>query len=324
VFERADVLSAEGPRAGSAKEVNLAVALDRNVAWGCAVAVRSALENSTPGTVFNIYVVHDDLPEAVQARLAESWDTADRQVQIFFIAVDLANATDLVRSRTLSRMSYARLLLGEALPSSVERCLYIDTDMLFELDVAELFAEDLKGKIVAAVPDGSEEWDREQLSRLGVESDHYFNAGLLLIDVVRWRSARVGVRALEYCRRARPELVGPFRFGSFFWDQDALNYVLAGQVLSLPSRWNTWAVNLNEYMPVVIHLITGPKPWDSDYAGRFSSQFFAYLDRTTFRGQRPTRLLGVAPFVKRLSRRVPYPPTIIRLLRETLKGYVRH
>jgi lipopolysaccharide biosynthesis glycosyltransferase len=303
--------------------VNIVVALDRNVVHGCVVTVRSALENSSPGTEFRVYVMHDGLPPATLRALESSWRVDGKPCQVEFFDVQLSRAVELVRSKTLSRMSYARLLVGEILPATVSRVAYLDTDLLFELDVAELFRTDLGGKIVAAVPDGSAEWDREQFARLGVDGEHYFNAGLMLIDLDRWRRSDAGNRAVQFCKQAKPVLVGPFKFGFFAWDQDGLNTVLAGQVHYLPSRWNSWAVRLDRYQRVVIHLITGPKPWDADYTGMFGDRFFEYLDRTAFAGWRPPRLLGAGATLKKLRRKVPYPPTVLRVIKETLRASLR-
>lgn len=298
--------------------VHIAVALDRNVAWGCAVSVRSAIENSAAASSFVVHVVHDGLDDSLCGRLRDSWSDAGRDVRVNFVPLRLGNATELVRSRNLSRMSYARLLLGSVLPNEVKRCVYLDTDLLFERDIAELYRTDLAGYTAAAVPDGDRAWDEEQLQRLGVKGDHYFNAGMMLIDLERWRAEAVGDRALAYCRTARPVLVAPFRFAPFFWDQDAINSVLSGRIKPLPVNWNTWAVRLTAYEPVVVHLITGPKPWDADYEGIFGDRFYEYLDRTAFRGSRPPSLFGMARLLKRIGRRVPYPPTLIRLARETV------
>jgi len=299
--------------------INVAVALDRRVAWGCAVTLRSMIENSAPGSSFAIFVLHDDLPESDIRALEKSWAVEGRSASTTFTNVQLADVSEVVRSKDLSRMSYARLLLGAVLPAEVKRCIYLDTDLLVERDINELFDLDLGEKTIAAVPDGSEAWDREQLARLGVKGEHYFNAGVLLIDLEGWRRDRIGERAFDFCQRARPKMIAPMKYGWFFHDQDALNTLLAGRVRSLPTHWNSWASRMKGYEKAVIHLITGPKPWHADYAGMFGERFFAYLDRTAYRGCRPPRLMGMAPVLKRLRRRIPYPPTVWRMLKESAR-----
>jgi lipopolysaccharide biosynthesis glycosyltransferase len=299
-------------------EIPIVVALDANVLWGCAVTVRSAIERSRAGTAFRVFVLQEGLGAEQEEALRSSWEVPGHDVNVRFIPVGMGDVKVLVRSRTLSRMSYARLRIAEVVPADIHRCLYLDTDLLFERDICELFETDLGDRIVAAVPDGGEDWDREQFARLGVRGERYFNAGLLLIDLERWRAAEIGRRAAEFCERARPRLAGPFRFTFFGHDQDGLNYALAGQVRYLPTHWNTWAVRRSDPAPAVVHLITGPKPWDADYRGPYAREFYEILDRTAFAGRRPPRLLGLAPVLKSLSRRIPYPPTVWRLVKETV------
>lgn len=303
--------------------VSVVVALDRNVRWGCAVTVRSAIENSRHGTLFHIFVLFEGLSPADHQDLEQSWQVPGRDVITTFISIELSRWTSLVRSKYLSRMSFARLMIGDLLPPDVSRCIYLDTDLLFELDISELFATDLGDRVIGAVPDGDERWDAVQLTRLGVVGGRYFNAGVFVADLERWRAEKVGSRALEYCLNRKPRLIGWMRNEPFFHDQDGLNRILASErALFLPGQWNTWASKISRYeTPAVVHLITGPKPWQADYSGAFGEQFYAYLDRTAFRGQRPPRLAGLAPTLARLRRSFPYPPTVLRLLIASIRTY---
>jgi len=57
----------------------------------------------------------------------------------------------------------------------------------------------------------------------------YFNAGVMLIDIGRWRTEHVGSKAFEFTRRHLPILQQ--------YDQDSLNAVLAGRWKELDPRW---------------------------------------------------------------------------------------
>ena len=66
---------------------------------------------------------------------------------------------------------------------------------------------------------------------LGIDADaEYFNAGIMLIDVARWRSDDIAARALTYLRRYRRRV--------YFWDQEALNAAMVGNWTKLDARWN--------------------------------------------------------------------------------------
>src|SRR5207244_1433075 len=58
----------------------------------------------------------------------------------------------------------------------------------------------------------------------------YFNAGVLVLNLDRWRRERVTERALEYVKAYAHEVS--------FWDQEGLNAVLSGKWGELDSVWN--------------------------------------------------------------------------------------
>jgi lipopolysaccharide biosynthesis glycosyltransferase len=139
----------------------------------------------------------------------------------------------------ISATSMNRLDLGEILPPGLDRVLYLDADLIVLEDPAELFAADLEGRAVGAVldagwphrhteigPDGEvEEWFD------GAAPPGYFNSGVLLIDLARWRADGIQQRCAVLARSAGSRLKAP--------DQDILNMVLRSAWTRLPDRWNT-------------------------------------------------------------------------------------
>ncbi|MDX1746610.1 MAG: glycosyltransferase, partial [Halobacteriales archaeon] len=148
--------------------------------------------------------------------------------------------------------------------------------------------------------------------RLGLGEPRYFNSGVLLIDLVRWRKRDVRGRALAHAREAGDRLI--------LHDQDALNMALQGDWLALPAHWNVWVIlpGLKPDDDVVFHYMGGPKPWDADYDRPFQDKFFQYLDRTPLRGWRPWNPVGIGAGLARLRRRTPHFPSVIRVLRRRL------
>jgi lipopolysaccharide biosynthesis glycosyltransferase len=166
-------------------------------------------------------------------------------------------------------MSFARRMIGDLLPVEATRCVYLDTDMLFELDIVQLYSTDLEGRVIAAVPDGDSAWDYVQLKRLGLDHGRYCDAGLFAADLTCWREQEIGAKALEYCLSRRPRLVGWMESEPFFHDQDGMNRLRAADgARFLPANRNTWATRLTRYAARArVHLIMGPKPWHADHQG---------------------------------------------------------
>jgi lipopolysaccharide biosynthesis glycosyltransferase len=128
----------------------------------------------------------------------------------------------------------------------------------------------------------------------------YFNAGVMLVDLVRWRRERIADRALEYLQRYRDRVL--------LWDQEALNAALAGRWGELDPRWNRnptlrHLFGRRKRAPVprgapadagadaneiwIAHYTGRLKPWLYPGLGAVQETFFAHLDATVWAGSRP-------------------------------------
>lgn len=297
--------------------VHVLLATDRRCLWGCAVSMRSMLEHAAHGSELHFHVMDGGLSAADRAALRGSLNGGDASTTIEFVGFDPGAVSKLRRSKVITRTVYARLFLGGALPPEVARCVYVDCDVLFERDVTELWATDLEGHVLGAVDNGL--WDDpvSYQRRLGLANPAYFNSGVLLVDVLRWRESRVGERAIAFAEGAGDRLI--------LHDQDALNGALDGAWLRLAPHWNMWVVHPSMHTDsrAVFHFMGVPKPWHADYSGRFPDKFYGYLDRTPFAGARPWNPAGLGRVVRRVRRAIPYLPSAVRVLRSRLSSSQR-
>src|SRR4051812_28713331 len=81
--------------------------------------------------------------------------------------------------------NWTRLWLSDFFPDNVDRVLYLDCDIVIVGSVAALWNVDLDGALLGAVDiPGSE----HGVTHLGLRAeDGYFNSGVLLIDLKKWR-----------------------------------------------------------------------------------------------------------------------------------------
>jgi lipopolysaccharide biosynthesis glycosyltransferase len=200
-------------------------------------------------------------------------------VRVRWRTVDLSSVRDYwPRIRHDAEITaYYRMFLGEALPASVDRVLFLDADLLIEGDLVKLWNQPFDGYVVQAAPDAyAGRLHTPRLSRIAfsegirfLEGTPYFNAGVLLIDLRRWRKENVVQRAVSFLWKYGDQLL--------YRDQDALNCSLAGRWKRLPPAWNfhelpedpdSWetgdasADELREAFlhPSIVHFI-GLKPW---------------------------------------------------------------
>lgn len=211
----------------------------------------------------------------------------------------------------LSAATYYRLFLPELLPAELNRVIYLDTDVVVRRPIEELWETDLGPHGVAAVlKPRAGEFGEVGLSR---ESD-YFNAGVLLIDLDRWRTRRIGAAALEFALHRSGRIQGH--------DQSALNHVLAGNWKRLDPRWNQqfkFFVHTADYLrmgrrelrrlrrePFIIHYTTASKPWHYRNDHPLRHCYYEALDRTPFAGWRPQPDSPLDPWLQPFRSLLPH------------------
>lgn len=296
--------------------LNLVYATDARGVLGLAASAWSVLKHLPADRPVNVWILEQDLSWRQRLSVSETVRAARQKVAVAFVPIPESWFSGLLRSKSVPRAAYARLAIGEVLPEWVSRCLYLDIDTVCTTSVEPLFEVDLSGFIVAAVTNSNDASEgAAQFARLGIEETRYFNSGVLVCDLKAWRQARLGARTLEFARAAGSKLV--------LWDQDALNAELSGEWLQLPGHWNRWASSGEPLDGCIIHYTLTPKPWHPDYIGPGKQLFWSSVDETAFKGVRPWNPLGVGTAVRKVRAKIPYAPTVARLMREAARRVFR-
>ena len=119
--------------------------------------------------------------------------------------------------------SYFRLKIAEFLPKDISRCVYLDSDILVLKDIRELFYVDLKDKTLGMVVDIAAPV-MDLVIKNKIQKDSYFNAGMMLIDMSKFRQKDMSdLTGIEKMR---------------FADQDFINLSFKGEIKPLPLKWN--------------------------------------------------------------------------------------
>jgi lipopolysaccharide biosynthesis glycosyltransferase len=212
------------------RDCALAFAADEQFALGLAVAVSSTLKQLAPGLVPKVYVLDNGLACDSRLRLERVVQRIS-PAQLRWIQVPPERLAHLGTHPQFTHATYARLLAPELLGRNVGRLVYLDSDVLVRRDLSPLFDIDLDGAPFGAVRDFTITTTEHEASgiRRPVLRRPYFNAGLLVIDVARWRDTDVGTRALAYAAEGSEPLP--------WLEQDALNAV-AERWFDLDYMWN--------------------------------------------------------------------------------------
>lgn len=159
--------------------------------------------------------------------------------------------------------TYGRLLIADHVKS--DSALYLDSDLIILLDVLSLRDFDFKEAILAAVYSSTVEWALENtffINNLKWDKDQsYFNAGVLLFNLKKWRETNVEAKWKKMAAKYPNEFLSA--------DQTLLNAICEGNFARLsPIFNNPWypgsaepedTYNANSS---IIHFVGSPKPWD--------------------------------------------------------------
>lgn len=286
--------------------VVIACAADTTFAAPLATMVRSILATTDPTRPIDLFVVDAGLTSDDKRKLLASW-TSDR-LHVAWVPLDPSRLVGLPVWGRMPAVTYARLMIGELLPTSCRRVLWLDADVVLTRDVGELWDEELGATVMAAVQDLVVPYAK---SALGIQRHHalgvdpetpYFNAGVMLIDLAAWRARHVAERAIEYLRTGWRHVT--------LWDQEGLNIALRGAWRPLDPRWNVIAsvsgrrfftpehLDERRYLdsvrdPWLVHFAGTWKPWLLAPANPYRRLYFSRAEETAWAGSRsPNRLLA--------------------------------
>lgn len=259
-----------------------------------AVALVSMLENNQQAR-FDVHLVTSAHDERLEARLRRSIARYGT-VTLTIRHVSLDGYAHFFVSSHITLESYLRILAADLLGAEIDRILYLDCDLVVLGTLSALWETDIGAHSLAAAPDLYGGFRRQALGMPA--NSPYVNAGVLLLNLARWRRERIAERLIRFIED-RGELT--------FHDQDAINAVLHDSILLLERRWNVQAqmyrakrraVGADHAVireacrsPAILHYAGPEKPWRFRVSVAQRRCYFRFLQLTDWRG---TPLQGMA------------------------------
>ncbi len=238
------------------------------------VTLQSLKRHLRPDYQLELYLIHAGMTEAsidLIASLVTTHSIRPSHLQLASMPYDLH----------FPREAAFPLLLAELLPESLERVLFLDADLLVMDDLAKVWECAPDDCVVAAVADsavplcssprGVKSWQG-----LGIAADaSYFNGGVLLIHLARWRQREVTAKVHRYLNTTFEPID--------FLHQEAMNAVLWNEWKPLDARWNllaSQAGRLHQHLasdawrhPGIVHFAGRLKPWRTPVGGPFNEPY---------------------------------------------------
>ena len=286
-----------------------------------AVTLHSAASSLQANNHLHVVLMDGGISENSYQGLRET--LLDLPISIHVLKINRTEISDLTTSHHITHTAYFRLLAGRLLPDSISKVIYLDSDVLVREDLTNLWNLEIGEHYCLAATDiacpfidAYEAVQRQPEIRSSVPylaaispipnwrelglsgAAPYFNSGVMVLNLDRWRRERVDQQLLQ-CLRKNAAYV-------WCWDQYALNVVFSGQWGQLPARWNQGAhvfeypselhspIDRHEFIemrdrPAVIHYTTEFKPWKYEPFHPLRETFFEYLDQTAWKDWRPSK-----------------------------------
>lgn len=238
--------------------MNIALLSDLDYAHVTSVAIKSVLRTNSPARI-----------DVIDAGMTQS---QCEHLQSLSPLVNIVAMPDFVRlwlghfSHGTKRVPISTFLKAQLhwLLPDLERVIYIDGDVIALQDLSALFAEPLGDAYMVGAT------CNEAIRTIGRRRlklrNPYFNAGVLLCPLEKWRRMQVD-QAFLRCYIDNQERIK-------YADQDVFNILFDGRVKWIDKRWNvshkevlskfhSGGPSLGE--TAILHFNGDRKPWDADY-----------------------------------------------------------
>jgi len=267
----------------------MVLASDEAFAMPLATTLRSVVEANPKFWPLEFYILEDGFREETKKKVLNSLPEGSARLHWTPVEMSLFAGFSGGYELDLTKITYARLLIPRIVPASVSKLLYLDADLLVLKDLRSLWETDLGGAVIGAVSDfylhsshlaeGRDprlERNSHPLYKGLPDVKDYFNSGVLLIDLDKWRKEGISEKALDYLNRF-PH--------SPHMDQDALNFACDGRWKKLDPQWNAQD---HRQRPIgrtgtgIVHFVTRWKPWLADTRNLNAELYDSFRIRTRF------------------------------------------
>lgn len=262
--------------------MNVLFASDDNYSPLLGVTIQSLLDNNeNEFNEISIYVLDGGISNNNKNKIDEIISNSKINVDLSYVKyenIDEIVGIDIKATRALS--TYARLFISSLLDESIEKIIYLDCDGIVSGSLNELWDTDISSYYLGAVLDACPKYVNTFLNI--PRDDNHYNAGVLLINLKKWRHDNLEKKFLDFIIENDGEV--------FHNDQGILNVVCKGNILKLHPKFNILSpffevgyknvlkwYNMTDYYteelvsqalenPVFIHLTTfvNGRPWFSN------------------------------------------------------------
>ncbi|MGB6177677.1 glycosyltransferase family 8 protein [Carnobacterium sp.] len=270
-------------------EITIVSAANEEFVPHLATLFLSLLQKKKSESIFNFYVIDDNISLITKEKLNRMVNEYDATVS--YLQIDPLEFEDMVESDRIPTTAYFRIAIPNFLKrTDIHRAIYLDCDIVAVQPIEDIWSIDLGDKLVAAIEDAGFH-QRLDVMEIDVKSNTYFNSGVMIIDLDKWRAEKITEQVLNFASTNQENLR--------FHDQDALNAILHDRWLVLHPKWNAQAyilldekehptkIGQIEYAesrnePALIHYSGHIKPWHKESSHPYRENYLSIRKQTPF------------------------------------------
>ena len=261
------------------KVIRLFFTVDDNYIPFLSTTIASIVSHASDQYKYRLTIIHDGLSIESKKTIRKFQDNKKIFISFFNVCVKVHSLSVKLDVRDYYTITtYYRLFLPDLFPT-LNKGLYLDSDIVLNDDVAKLYNVDLGNNLVGAVPDASVQLFPEFANYVEkvLEVDHtkYFNAGVLLMNLKKLREFNLERRFISLIKKVT------FKVAQ---DQDVLNYLCKDRVSLLDPRWNVMPLGEKKDDPFLIHYNLMFKPWNLKDV-MYEEHFFKYAEEAGVKEQ---------------------------------------
>lgn len=245
------------------KVVPVFLTISNDYAQYAAASISSLMKHANPNRNYRVIIMYDRLSLPNRWRLR---NMVSKNVAIEFRKMKFNLHLQIIRTYCATKTGtgdffsktvyYYRAFIARLFPQ-YEKAIYIDSDTILLDDIGKMFDIDLGDKAMAARIDPKvtnvPEFKGYVENALGIPASEYVNSGVLLMDLKKLRKLHYITRMTDLMKDYDVSLVAP--------DQDYLNLILRGKIMSLDDSWNLEPTKDLPKDAKLLHFNLFNKPW---------------------------------------------------------------
>lgn len=233
MFKAGDFFDERDENEMTTNNIPIVFAVNDNYVKYVSVAISSIIYHRGETEEYWIYIFHSDITEIHQEQLNR---LTNDNVHVECMSVKgKINRELLYIDGRITEETYYRILIPSLLPQW-DKVIYLDSDLVCLSNIAPMLSTDIgENHIAGVVTIGNENRAEYTWKHLGIPSDNYINAGVLIFNNAVLRKQPF----LDNCYKLLKE-----KKYLKWHDQDLLNTLCFGKIYFLEPKWNTTVLRI--------------------------------------------------------------------------------